>query len=66
MRVNMAQGRGPYQKGWQDIQFKPHPYDKYEFEDFANAIRTAETLQYSYDHELLLHETLCGASGHMT
>ena len=41
MRVNMAEARGPYQKGWQDIQLKPHPYDKYEFEDFANAIRTA-------------------------
>ena len=66
MRVNMAEARGPYQKGWQDIQLKPHPYDKYEFEDFANAIRTGKPLQYSYDHELLLHETLLRASGHIT
>ena len=66
MRVNMAEARGPYKKGWQDIRLKPHPYDKYEFEDFANAIRTGEPLQYSYDHELLLHETVLRASGHMT
>ena len=66
MRVNMARARGPYNKGWQDIRLKPHPYDKYEFEDFANAMRTGEPLQYSYDHEVLLHETLLRASGHMT
>ncbi len=65
MRVNMAEARGPYKEGWQDIKLKPHPYDKYEFEDMARAIRTGEPLMYSYDHELLVHETLLRASGHM-
>ena len=64
MRVNMSKARGPYKEGWQDIKFEPHPYDKFEFEDMARAIRTREPLEYSYDHELLVHETLLRASGH--
>ncbi len=66
LRVNMSKARGPYKEGWQDIQFEPHPYDKFEFEDMARAIRTREPLEYSYDHELLVHETLLRASGHIT
>jgi predicted dehydrogenase len=66
MRVNMSKARGPYKEGWQDIKFEPHPYDKFEFEDMARAIRTREPLEYSYDHELLVHETLLRASGHIT
>lgn len=66
MRVNMREARGPYKKGWQDIHLAPHTNDKYEFEDFARAIRTGEPLKHSYDHELLVHETLLRASGHMT
>ena len=66
MRVNMAKPCGPYKRGWQDIQINPHPFDKYEFDDLANAIRTGEPLQFSYDHELLLHETLLRASGHIS
>ena len=66
MRVNMRQARGPYKEGWQEIRLKPHPYDKYEFEDMARAIRSGEPLKHSYDHELLVHETLLRASGHMS
>ena len=64
--VNMRQARGPYKKGWQEIRLAPHPYDKYEFEDLARAIRTGEPLKHSYGHELLVHETLLRASGHMS
>ena len=66
MRVNMREARGPYKKGWQEIRLAPHTNDKYEFEDFARAIRTGEPLQHSYEHELLVHETLLRASGHIT
>ena len=66
MRVNMREARGPYKKGWQEIRLAPHMNDKYEFEDFARAIRTGEPLKHSYDHELLVHETLLRASGHIT
>jgi len=66
MTVNMRVARGPYKKGWQEIPLAPHPYDKYEMEALAHAIRTGEPLKYGYDHELLVHETLLRASGHMT
>ena len=66
MRVNMREARGPYRKGWQEILLAPHTNDKHEFEDFARAIRTGEPLKHSYDHELLVHETLLRASGHIT
>jgi predicted dehydrogenase len=66
MRVNMRQARGPYRQGWQEIAFKPHIYDVEEFKDFARALRTGEPLKYSYDHELLVHETLLRASNHMS
>ena len=66
MRVDMRRARGPYKKGWQEIRLEPHPYNKYEFEDMARAIRTGEPLKHSYGHELLVHETLLRASGHMS
>ena len=66
MRVNVRQARGPYREGWQDITFEPHPFDVCEFTDFARAIRSDEPLKYSYEHELLVHETLLRASRHMT
>lgn len=65
MRVNMRQARGPYRQGWQEIVFQPHLYDVEEFKDFARAIGTGEPLKYSYDHELLVHETLLRASKHL-
>ena len=66
MRVNMREAHGPYKQGWQEIEFEPHPFDVYEFKDFARAIRTGEPLKYSYDHELLVHETLLRGSGHIS
>ena len=66
MRVNMRQARGAYREGWQEIKFPPHIYDVEEFKDFARAIQTGEPLKYSYDHELLVHETLLRASNHLT
>lgn len=65
MRVNMRQARGPYREGWQEIKFRPHLYDVEEFKDFARAIGAGEPLKYSYDHELLVHETLLRASKHI-
>jgi len=66
MRVNMREARGPYQAGWQEIELEPHPYDVHEFKDFARAIRTGEPLEFSYDHELLVHETLLRGAGHIS
>ena len=63
MKVGMREARGPYKKGWQEIKLERFPYDVQEFKDFARALRTGTPLKYSYDHELLVHETLLRASG---
>jgi hypothetical protein len=36
-----------------------------DFEELARAIRSGEPLKLSYNHELLLHETLLRASGEL-
>jgi predicted dehydrogenase len=64
LRVHMRSARGTYRAGWQEMQVPPQPGDVMEFQDLARAIRAGEPLRYSYDHELLVHETLLRASGH--
>jgi predicted dehydrogenase len=63
VRTRMREARGPYQKGAQEIKLGPQPRFVRDFEDLARAIKTGSPLRYSYDHELILHETLLGASG---
>jgi hypothetical protein len=36
-----------------------------DFAELARAIQNKQPLKHSYDHELLLHETLLRASGEM-
>lgn len=62
MRVSMRDARGPYQKGWQEIDMPPQPRYIGEFQDLARAIQTKTPLKYSYDFELLVHETILRAS----
>jgi len=64
MRAHMRKAQGPYRAGWQEIQVPAQQGDVREFEDLARAIRTGQPLRYSYDHELLVHETLLRASAH--
>lgn len=63
MRVYMRSARGPYQAGWQEIELPPQPRYIKDLEELADAILTGRPLRYSYEHELLLHETLLRASG---
>jgi predicted dehydrogenase len=63
LRVHMREARGPYRKGVQEIKLGPQPRFIKDFEDLARAIKSGSALRYSYDHELLLHETLLRASG---
>jgi predicted dehydrogenase len=63
LRVHMREARGPYRKGVQEIKLGPQPRFIKDFEDLARAIKSGTPLRYSYDHELLLHETLLRASG---
>lgn len=65
MRVNVRTARGPYQKGWQEIKLPPQPRFVKDFVELARAIQSGTPLKYSYDHELLLQETLLRASGEL-
>ncbi len=66
MRVNMRTARGPYKAGWQDIALPPQPRFIGDFKELARAIKSGEPLKQSYDHELLLQETLLRASGELS
>jgi predicted dehydrogenase len=63
MRVNMRRPQGSYKAGWQDITLPPQPRFVGDFQELGRAISTGHPLKLSYDHELLLHETLLRASG---
>jgi predicted dehydrogenase len=63
MRVYMRKGAGPYASGWQNIDLPPQHRFIGDFQDLARSIKTREPLRFSYDHEILLHETLLRASG---
>lgn len=65
LRVYMRKVQGPYKAGWQDITLGPQPRFIGDFKELARAIKTRTPLQLSYDHELLLHETLLRASGEL-
>ncbi|NWF83147.1 MAG: Gfo/Idh/MocA family oxidoreductase [Bryobacteraceae bacterium] len=66
MRVHMRRPQGPYRAGWQEITLGPQPRFVGDFAELGKAITTGQPLRLSYDHELLLHETLLRASGELT
>ena len=66
MRVQMRKPQGSYSAGWQDINLPPQPRFVGDFQDLARAIKSGQPLKHSYDHELLLHETLLRVSGEMS
>ena len=66
MRVHMRKSQGPYTAGWQDITLPTQPRFVGDFRELARAVKSGEPLKLSYDHELLLHETLLRASGEMS
>ncbi len=66
VRIDMREDRGPYKKGTREIALPPQPRFIKDFEELGRAIKTGTPLQYSYDHELLLHETLLRASGEIS
>lgn len=65
LRVFMRNAQGPYKAGWQDLTIPPQPRFIPDFAELARAIKTKQPLKHSYDHELLLHETLLRASGEL-
>lgn len=63
MRVHLRKAQGPYKAGWQDVAIAPQPRFVGDFAELARAIKSGQPLKHSYDHELLLQETLLRASG---
>lgn len=63
MRVHLRKAQGPYRAGWQDVPLPPQPRFVGDFAELARALKSGQPLKHSYDHELLLHETLLRASG---
>ena len=65
MRVHLRKAQGPFKAGTQDVTFPPQPRFVADFQELARALKTGEPLKHSYDHELLLQETLLRASGEL-
>lgn len=66
MRVFLKKAQGNYKAGWQQIELPPQPRFVADFAELARALKTGTPLKHSYDHELLLQETLLRASGEMS
>lgn len=65
LRIFLRSARGPYRAGWQELRLAPQPRYIADFRELADAILSSRPLRYSYDHELLLQETLLRASGEL-
>ena len=66
MTVAMREARGPYEQGSQTVDLGPQPRYIADFIELARALKTKTPLKHSYEHELLVHETLLRASGVMS
>lgn len=62
MRVSMREARGPYKAGWQEIQMPEQTRYIGDFRALALALVDGQPLKHSYEHELLVQETLLRAS----
>jgi len=65
MRVGMRKAQGSYKQGWQQIELPSQPRFIGDFKELARALKNGEPLKLSYDHELLVQETLLRATGEM-
>lgn len=65
MSVHLRKAAGPYRAGWQDITLPPQPRFVGDFAEMARSLQTNTPLSPSYDHEILLQETLLRASGEL-
>jgi predicted dehydrogenase len=63
MQIHLRKAEGPYKAGSQQINLPPQPRFIADFAELARALKTGQPLKHSYDHELLLQETLLRASG---
>ncbi len=63
VRLTLREAKGQYKKGVNEWTLPNEPRFVRDFADLGRAIQSGTALKYSYDHELLLQETLLRASG---
>ena len=61
--LNLDQARGEFKKGTQTVQLKGGRSYTAEFTDLAKVIRGEKKLAWSYQHDLMVHETLLQICG---
>ena len=61
--LNLDQERGEYKTGTQTVQLKGGRSYLAEFKDLAKVIRREKKLEWSYRHDLDVHETLLNICG---
>ena len=65
LRLALRKPHGPYKAGWQQIDLPRQPRYVGDFRELARALKSGQPLKLSYDHELILHETLLRVSGEL-
>lgn len=66
VRFTLNQPRGKYGKGYQDVRFGNYPRYVGDAADLAKIVRNEKPADYSYDHDLIVQETVLKASGQKT
>ena len=57
------EGCGRFDPGVHDIEVENTPRYVKDFQDLAQSIRTGKPLDFGYDHDLVVQETVLRASG---
>lgn len=63
VRVAFSMPRGKYQKGYQEIRFGRYPRYVGDAADLAAIVRGEKEADFSYEHDLIVQETLLAACG---
>ncbi|QDT65618.1 Gfo/Idh/MocA family protein [Calycomorphotria hydatis] len=62
-KIALTQNRGRFQKGWQEVSLPKYVRYSEDLAIFAKLIRHERDPVYSYEHDLIVHETLLKISG---
>ena len=63
VRVALSMPRGEYKKGYQDVRFPKYARYGADAADMARIIRGEKASDFSYEHDLIVQETLLKACG---
>lgn len=63
VRLALAQPRGKFKKGYQDVPVSPRPRYEADFVDLARVIRGEKKFDWTPAHDLAVQETILRASG---